>query len=706
MDSFVTLSTQDGVGIITINNPPVNALSHGVPEGIETAIHAANADPAVHAIVILGGGRTFVAGADINELEKAAYGRGSLPDLHPMLNTVEASAKPVVMAIHGSALGGGLELAMAGHYRIATADAQLGLPETKLGIIPGAAGTQRLPRLVGILKAAEMCATGDPIAAKDALMAGLVDHVIATDGMLESAVAFARGKAGVLPAKTRDRHEKLGSAESNAAPLAALRDQIKKIRRHQLAPLAVIDAVEAAALLDFDAGCQREKEIFQNLGHSDQAKSLMHAFFGERIAAKVPGLPKDTTPYPVKSVGIVGAGTMGGGIAMAFANAGIPVRITDASAQALQRGMAVIRKNYEASIKRGRLTPEAMEQRLARITPQEGMAGFEQSDMIVEAVFESLALKKQIFAELDRIAKPDCVLATNTSTLDVDAIAQSTTRPQMVVGLHFFSPANVMRLVEIVRGAATGARVLATAMTISKALKKVGVVVGNGFGFVGNRMMFPYMFEAQFLVEEGATPQQVDAALTDFGMAMGIFGVDDMAGIDVMWRVKQEFKPLFEKPGQRHPLVADKLHAMGRYGQKTGAGWYSYDETRRPNPDPVVLDLIRATAVAAGIQQREITREEIVERCIYALINEGARVLEEGRAARAVDIDIVYLTGYGFPAWRGGPMFYAGLVGLDRIYQRSCAFEQQHGERWKPAPLLARLAAEKKTFADWDAERV
>ncbi|HXP85770.1 MAG TPA: 3-hydroxyacyl-CoA dehydrogenase NAD-binding domain-containing protein [Bryobacteraceae bacterium] len=703
MDSFVTLATRDGVGIITINNPPVNALSHGVPEGIETAIHAANADPAVRAIVIIGGGRTFVAGADINELEKAAYGKGSLPDLHPMLYTVEDSAKPVVMAIHGTALGGGLELAMAGHYRVATADAQLGLPETKLGILPGAGGTQRLPRLVGTAKAAEMCATGDPIPAQDALAAGLVDRVIhlETGGdLLAGAIAFAQEahRLKAVPPKTRDR-------VASAAPLEALREQIKKTRRHQIAPLAVIDAVEAAASLSFEAGIQREKEIFQQLGHSDQAKALMHAFFGERTVAKVPGLPKDTAPYPVKSVAIVGAGTMGGGIAMAFANAGFAVRLNDASPEALERGMAVIRKNYEASIKRGRLTPEAMSQRLERVGSQTGLDGFDQADLIVEAVFESLALKKQVFAELDRVAKPDCVLATNTSTLDVDAIAQSTSRPHMVVGLHFFSPANVMRLVEVVRGSATEGRVLATAMAVAKALKKVGVVVRNGFGFVGNRMMFPYMFEAQFLVEEGATPEQVDAALTDFGMAMGIFGVDDMAGIDVMWRVKQEFKDLLEPRGKRAPLVADKLYQMGRYGQKTGAGWYRYEDGRKATADPAVLELIRTTAAEAGIKQREISTEEIVERCVYALINEGARVLEEGRAARAVDIDIVYLTGYGFPAWRGGPMFHAGLVGLERIYQRLCEFEKEHGERWKPAPLLARLAAEKKTFADFDAER-
>jgi 3-hydroxyacyl-CoA dehydrogenase len=705
MDSFVTLSTHDGVGIITINNPPVNALGLGVPEGIETAIHAANADPAVRAIVMIGAGRTFVAGADINELEKAAYGKGSLPNLHPMLNAIEDSAKPVVMAIHGAALGGGLELAMAGHYRVAVPDAQLGLPETKLGIIPGAGGTQRLPRLAGPPKAAEMCATGDPIPSASALEAGVVDKIIEGE-LLTGAIAFAQDVAArsVPHSKTRYRNARLGTAESNAPALAALREQVKKSRRHQIAPLVAIDAVEAAITLPFEAGCEREKQLFEDLGHSDQAKALMHAFFGERAVAKVPGLPKNTTPYTVQSAAIIGAGTMGGGIAMAFANAGIPVRITDATPDALDRGMATIRSNYEASVKRGRLTKDAVERRLQRITPQITMDGFEQADIIIEAVFESLALKKQVFTEIDRIAKPECVLASNTSTLDIDAIAQATARPHMVVGLHFFSPANVMRLVEVVRGAATDPRVLATAMAVAKSLKKVGVAVRNGFGFAGNRMMFPYMYEAQFLVEEGATPEQVDRALTDFGMAMGIFGVDDMAGIDVMWRVKQEFKHL-QKPGDRQPLVADKLCEMGRYGQKTGAGWYKYGENRKPEPDPVVLDLIRKTAGQASIPQRVISNDEILERCLYALINEGARVLEDGTAARAVDLDIIYLAGYGFPSWRGGPMFYAGLLGLDKICARSREFEKEHGPRWTPAPLLARLASEGKTFAEWDAER-
>ncbi len=427
MDPLVTLSTHDGVGIITINNPPVNALGHGVPEGIETALHAANADPAIRAIVMVGAGRTFVAGADINELEQAAYGKGSLPNLHPLLYTIEDSPKPVIMAIHGAALGGGLELAMAGHYRVAVPEAQVGLPETKLGIIPGAGGTQRLPRLAGPVKAAEMCATGDPVSAAVALEAGIVDKIIESD-LLAGAVGFAQevaARGGPHP-KTRDRADKLGTPDSSGPALAALREQIQKTRRHQIAPLVVIDAIEAAITLPFAAGIEREKKTFEKISQSDQAKALMHAFFGERAVAKVPGVPKGTAPYPIESAVIVGAGTMGAGIAMAFANAGIPVQITDQTQEVLDRGMASIKNNYETSVKRGRFTVEMVAQRMARIAPQLGMDGFEKADIIIEAVFESMALKKQVFGDIDRVAKPECVLASNTSTLDIDAIAQST----------------------------------------------------------------------------------------------------------------------------------------------------------------------------------------------------------------------------------------------------------------------------------------
>ena len=707
MPDFATVSHHDGVAVITVDNPPVNALSPGVPEAISAAISEVQKDSAVRAIVIIGGGRTFIAGADIKELEAAASGAAPRPPrLHAMLRAIEDSAKPVVMAIHGTALGGGLELAMAGHYRVAVADAQMGQPEVNLGIVPGAEGTQRLPRLVGVPAAVDLCVSGRSIKASEALQLGLIDRVLEGD-LRSGAVAFAREMAansGPHP-KTRERNDKLGTLQSNAAAFAAGRDLARKTRRNQIAPLRAVDALEAAVGLPFEQGSQKEREIITELLATDQCRALIHAFFAERAVSKIPDIPKETRAFPIRRAAVVGAGTMGGGISMALANAGVPVLLKEADQPALDRGLATIRKNYENSVKRGRFSQEVMDQRLALIHPQLTYDGFETADIVIEAVFENMALKKQVFPDLDRVAGPDCVLASNTSTLNIDEIASVTKRPHSVIGLHFFSPANVMRLVEIVRGKATAKEVIATCMTLTKTLRKVGVVVGNCRSFVGNRMMFPYMREAQFLVEEGATPAQVDKVLYDWGMAMGIFAVDDMAGIDVGWRVKQEYKHL-EKPGIRQPLVLDKLVALKRYGQKTGAGWYRYDENRKAQPDPEVEALIETTAREAGIPRRTVSDEEILERCIYALVNEGARILEEGYALRASDIDTVYLTGYGFPAYRGGPMWYADTVGLKKVYDRVAAFHRQFGELWEPAPLLARLAAEGKTFASLDSGKL
>jgi 3-hydroxyacyl-CoA dehydrogenase len=669
MEHLVTFSIHGGVGVIAINNPPVNALSSGVPEGIKTAVHALEGNPEVRAIVVIGGGRTFVAGADIHEFVEVLEGRGRMPALHPTLFAIEDCTKPVIMAIHGAALGGGLELAMAGHYRVATPDAQVGQPEVKIGLIPGAGGTQRLPRLAGVAKAAEMCAFGEPISAREALEAGIIDKVIEGD-LLEGAIAFAHGVAGAR--RTRDLAARPGDT-------GAIR---QKLRAALIAPSAALDAVEAAMTSPFEAGIRREAELFERCLHSEQCKALIHVFFAERAVAKVPDIPKDTPIYPIRRAAVIGAGTMGGGIAMALANAGFPVLLRDAEERALERGMATIRKNYERSVKSGRLTAAAAEERLARITPELGWTGFEQADIVIEAVFESLALKKQVFAELDKIAKRDCILATNTSTLDIDTIAAATARQNMVLGMHFFSPANVMRLVEVVRGKSTEKSAIATVMALAKTLKKVGVVVGNGFGFVGNRMFLPYMEQAELLVEEGAAPDQVDRALTDFGMSMGPLAVADLSGIDVFWRIQQETPAGI---GSRRASAIQKLHAAGRYGQKSGAGWYRYDENRKPLTDPDVLTLVQR-------QNRTIQAQEIVERCIYALINEGAKVLEERIALRSVDIDVVYLTGYGFPAYRGGPMFYADSIGLDKILDRVRTFG------WEPAGLLERLAAHGKRF--------
>jgi 3-hydroxyacyl-CoA dehydrogenase len=703
MTTLVRVTHTGGVAVATIDNPPVNALSPGVPEGILAAIDEAERDPSVIAVVLIGAGRTFIAGADIKQLEQAAtHGASAAPELHGLLQRIEDCPKPVVMAMHGTALGGGLEVAMAGHFRVASPDAQMGQPEVNLGIIPGAEGTQRLPRLVGTAAAVEMCVSGKPIRAPEALRLGLIDRVIEGD-LLSGAIEFARTAPPLR--KTRERNEKL---DADPKIFEAGRELARKTRRNMIAPLAAVDALEAAATLPFEEGCKREREIMRERLASDECRALIHAFFAERAVSKIADIPSDTPILPIRKAAIVGAGTMGAGIAMACANAGIAVVLKDVDQAALDRGMATIRKNYESSVAKGRFTREAADQRIASIHPQTGYDGFEDADLMVEAAFESMELKKKIFTELDGVAKPGCILATNTSTLDIDEIARSTSRPEMVVGLHFFSPANVMRLVEIVRGthkkSATGKSVIATALALAKKLGKVGVVVGNCRGFVGNRMMLPYMREAQFLAEEGATPEQVDAALYDFGMAMGIFAVDDMGGIDVGWRVRQEYKHL-DKPGVRVPLVLDKLYHMRRLGQKTGAGWYRYGGDRKPIPDPEVHALIEKTAIEAGIERRSISTQEIVERCIYTLVNEGARIMEEGFAQRAADIDVIYLTGYGFPAYRGGPMWYADTVGLKLVYERVCEFHGRFGELWEPAPLLKRLAESGGSFAAFDADR-
>jgi 3-hydroxyacyl-CoA dehydrogenase len=702
---LVTTAFRDGVAVIEIDNPPVNALGPGVPERLVEAVGDAEASDAVLAIVIRGAGRTFMAGADIHTLEDAAWGHEeAAPDMHALLQRLEDCRKPIVMAIHGTALGGGLELAMAGHYRVASAAALVGQPEVNLGIIPGAEGTQRLPRLAGVEKALDLCVSGRPIGAAAALAAGILDAVT-DDDLTAFAIGFARDVSGRGPhPRTRARSDRLGTPAANAPLYAAARAQAAKIRRRQTAPLRAIEAIEAAATLPFDEGRRREREIFFECVRGEQAKALIHLFFAERAVSKVPGVPKDAAAPPVQSVGIIGAGTMGAGIAAACANAGLTVRLMDESPASLDTALAGIRRNYETSMTRGRLTADAMHDRIARIAPQASLDGFEAVDLVIEAVFEDLALKQRLFREVDARAKPGTLLASNTSTHDLDAIAAATSRPADVVGLHFFSPAQVMRLVEIVRGRETGGDALARALAFTKRLGKIGVVVGNGPGFVGNRMMFPYMYETQFLAEEGATPEQVDGALTGFGMAMGMFAVDDLGGIDVAWRVRQSV-PAFRDAGGRPPLVQNRLFELGRLGQKTGRGWYRYEDGRTPIPDPDVIDLIRRTAAEAGIPQRTFTNEEIVERSIYALVNEGARILDEGLVRRAADIDVIYANGYGFPGWRGGPMFYADRVGLRTVLDRIRAFERDCGPRWAPAPLLERLAAGGRTFRDFDRTR-
>jgi len=702
MTDLVHLTKQNDIAIITINNPPVNALSPGVPEGIAESIDQIANDPTVKAAVLIGGGRTFIAGADIKEFGKMTSGKPRGEGLLPFLLKIENSSKPVIVAIHGTAFGGGLEVAMACHYRVAVSSAQVGQPEVKLGIIPGAAGTQRLPRLAGVAKAVEMCTTGNPVKAAEALQFRIVDRIIEGD-LLPGAIAFAREVAARPAPKTRERHEKLGNAADNAPIFAAARETVAKKQRGLLAPVAAITAIEAATTLSFAEGCQVEQKLFTECLFSDQSKALIHVFFSEREVSKIPDVPKETPLLPIKSAAVVGAGTMGGGIAMVLANAGIPVTLKDADQAALDRGLATIQSNYANSVKRGRFTPQDADERLKRITPTLSYDDFSKADLVIEAVFEGMALKKEVFKELDRSCKPGAILASNTSTLDIDEIASVTSRPAFVIGTHFFSPANVMRLLEIVRGKATSREVIATCMQISKSLGKIGVLVGNCRGFVGNRMFGPYRREAQFLVEEGASVAAVDKALSDFGMAMGPLATGDLAGLDVGWRIRKEYRHL-EKPGIRQPFVEDNLCELGRFGQKTGAGWYKYDEQRRAMPDPVVDELIHKWVTEAKIPQREISPAEIVDRCLYALVNEGARILEEGFALRASDIDIIYLNGYGFPAYRGGPMWYADTVGLKQVFARISEFHRQHGEIWQPAPLLARLAEQGKTFAHFGKE--
>jgi 3-hydroxyacyl-CoA dehydrogenase len=702
MSELVLYSLHGDVAVITISNPPVNALSPGVPEGIRASIQSAADNPVVAAIVVIGAGRTFIAGADIREFGKVVSGEKPRRSLHPLLGAIEDCPKPVVMAIHGTAFGGGLEVAMAGHYRVLAPGAMVGQPEVKLGIIPGAAGTQRLPRLAGVTKAAEMCALGEPVGAREAHDLGIADAIIEGD-LLSGAIAFARDVAGKPCRKTRERDEKLRGAD--ATIFDRVRQQAAKTKRGQTAPIAAIEAVEAATRLPFEEGCAREAELFDLCLHSTQSKALIHAFFAERAVSKIPGVSQETPVFEIRRAAVIGAGTMGGGITMNYANAGIPVMVKEASQEALDRGMATIRKNYLSSVKKGKLSQEEMDRRLALIAPQLTYDGFENADIIAEAVFEGMALKKQVFAEIDRIAKPGCILASNTSYLDIDEIASVTRRPELVVGHHYFSPANIMRLLEIVRGKATSAAVLATSMALAKRLNKIGVLAGNARGFIGNRMLTPYLREAQFLLEEGASVEDLNATLYDFGIAMGPMAMSDLAGLDVGWRIRKEFKHL-EKPGVRVPLIADRLCELGRFGQKTGRGWSKYDENRQPSPDPETAALIEQTAREAGIERRAIGREEIVDRCVFALVNEGAHLLGEGIALRAADIDIVYLNGYGFPAWRGGPMFHADTAGLKTVVARIEEFRARHGDDlWPIAPLLRKLAESGSTFAEFDRQK-
>jgi 3-hydroxyacyl-CoA dehydrogenase len=705
MPELVQYTVQDDIAVVTIHNPPVNALSPGVPEGIDAGVARAAADPAAKAVVLIGSGNTFIAGADIKVF-------GTIPDravsiershrIHALLRRIEDCPKAVVAALHGTALGGGLEFAMACHYRVAVPTAKVGQPEVLLGIIPGAGGTQRLPRLCGVATAVEFCTLGQHIGAKRALAEGIVDRIVEGD-LLAGAMAFAREKAAAHETrKVREQSAKIADGTQAAAAFTAARAGLRKTARGAHAPYAAVDAIEAGVLNGFDAGSQREIELFADCVLSAESRNLIRLFFAEREAAKVPGVPKETPTVEIRSAAVVGAGTMGGGIAMNYANAGIPVLLKEFDQAALDRGLATIRKNYEISASKGKMTPQQVEQVMSLIRPTLTYDGFDQVDIVVEAVFENLELKKSVFAELGRVTRPVCVLASNTSTLDIDQFAQSSGRPANVIGHHFFSPANVMKLMEIVRAAQTGDQTIATSLKLSKKLNKVGVVVGNCFGFVANRMLAYYMREGYLLLEEGAGVPQIDNVLTGFGMPVGPFGMQDIAGIDVGARIRQYLRSVGKSraEGPESP-VPDWLYEMGRYGQKTGAGWYRYETgSRAPIPDPLIEEPAEKAAAQRGITRRHVSDDEILSRIMVALANEGANVLDEHIALRPGDIDVIYAYGFGFPRHRGGPMAYADSLGLALVLAKVNQYRERFGDHWKPAPLLERLAADDKGFYD------
>ncbi|MBV8107239.1 MAG: enoyl-CoA hydratase/isomerase family protein [Hyphomicrobiales bacterium] len=680
--------TIDGeVATVTINSPPVNALSQSVRDGLKRGVEAAAANEAVKAIVIICAGRTFIAGADITE-----FGKPHAPPYLPnVLDLIENASKPVVAALHGTALGGGFEVALTAHYRIAVPSAKCGLPEIKLGLIPGAGGTQRLPRLVGVEKALDVILSGTPFGAREAKEWGVVDELAEEGKLHESALAFARRLiAENAPLKkVRDRSDKLEPARGHPEIFEAIRKANARKFRGFEAWEKAIESVRNAVDLPFDEGVLKEREMFMALLATTQSKAQRHVFFAERQTAKIADIGPDEPIRPIQSVGVIGAGTMGDGIAMNFLAAGIPVRIVETSKEALDRGVAIMRRNYENTAKKGRLTMAEVEERMGRLAPSLDFGALADADLVIEAVYENMDLKKSVFERLDGVAKPGAILASNTSYLDIDEIAARTKRPEDVLGMHFFSPANVMRLLEIVRGAKTSKSVLATIAGLAPKIGKVGVVVGVCHGFVGNRMLAERQREAMKLILEGATPWDVDRVIVDFGMPMGPFAMSDLAGLDIGWSAETS----------KRSTIREILCEEGRRGQKTSAGFYDYDEARNAKPSAHVEEIIRNFAASKGVAQRKIGDAEILERCTYPMINEGAKILAEGKAQRASDIDVVWIYGYGWPVYRGGPMFYADTVGLTTVLDKLREFEVKFGDDFKPAPLLEKLAAEGGAFS-------
>jgi 3-hydroxyacyl-CoA dehydrogenase len=701
---LVRFENIEGIGVITADNPPVNALSPGVPDGIVAAVDRGNADPAVKAMVLIGAGRSFIAGADIRQFGKAPS-RPANARRH--YDVTDDSPKPVVAAIHGYALGGGLETALACHYRVAVPSAKVGLPEVQIGILPGAGGTQRLPRLVGPKAALELITSGRHVPAEEAQRLGIIDEIVPESSDLrQAAIAFARRVADKRPLpRIRDRDDKLAEAKADPGMFEAFRKSIARRARNQRAPYACIEAVEAACNLPFDEGCALERKLFDEQVNSEESRALRYAFFAEREAAKLPDIPRDTPLRPTDTAAVIGAGTMGGGIAMSFADFGYPVKITDSTKEALDRGMQRIRANYETSVKRGSLSADEMEKRLARIEPVLDYDSIADCDVVIEAVFEQIPVKQEVWKKIDAAMKPGALLFSNTSGIDIDVLARETKRPQDVAGTHFFAPANVMKLFEVVKGSDSAPDVLATAMALGRKIGKVSALAGNTDGFVANRSRGPFSTEMAIMLEEGALPEQIDKVMVDFGYPLGPFAVSDLSGLDIGYDVRQ--RRAAQYPNYRKLPIADRIVEAGRLGQKNGKGWYRYEPgDRTPHPDPEVARIIKETAAELGIPQHSFADDEILKRMLFASVNEACKILDEGKALRASDVDVMWLYGFGFPRYRGGLMFWADTIGVREVYNQIAAWHQRYGERWAPSPLLRRLADSGTPLREAKAERL
>ena len=692
---LVRFDIEDGIGVITIDNPPVNALGPGVSDGIIAAVEQGESDPRVKAMVLMGAGRSFIAGADIRQ-----FGKPRPTPARRSYDVIDQTSKPIVAAIHGYALGGGLEHALACHYRIAVPSAKVGLPEVLIGILPGGGGTQRLPRLIGPKAAMELIVSGRHVPAPEAKQLGIIDELVEGKDLRKEAIAYAQRIADRRPLpKVRDMNDKLAQAQADPGMFEAMRKSIARRARNQKAPYNCIAAVEASTREPFEEGLKTERRLFGELENSDEARALRYAFFAEREVTKIPGQSKDTVVPEIKTAAVIGAGTMGGGIAMSFADFGFPVKILDVTPEAVEKGMQRIRDNYAISVKRGSLKQDEMDKRLPRIQRADSFQAIADCDVVIEAVFEEMGVKKEVFAKLDQVMKPGALLLTNSSALDIDEIASVTKRPEAVAGAHFFSPANVMKLLEVVVGEKSAPPTIAAAMKMGRAIGKISAYAGNTDGFVANRSRAPFNTEMVLMVEEGALPEQIDKVMVDFGYPMGPFAVGDLAGLDIGAASRR--RRAAADPNYRKLPIPDRLVELGRYGQKTGAGWYRYEKgDRTPHPDPEVKRIIQEIAQQMGIEQRSFTDEEILRRLLFASVNEACKILEEGKALRASDVDVMWLHGFGFPRYRGGLFFWADQIGVKEVYRQIEEWHQRYGARWQPAGLLQRLAERGGSFRE------